>query len=130
MTLKSHYETFFWYFQIYVKAQFDYNPVKDDLIPCAQAGISFNIGDVLQIISKDDHNWWQAKKESVDGSAGLVPSPELQEWRSAYHANERSKHDQGMCPLVSKLLHFIIAIALVWFSVQSGHYRLCPTPLY
>ena len=24
-----------------------------------QAGIPFNTGDILQIISKDDHNWWQ-----------------------------------------------------------------------
>ena len=48
------------------------------MIPCAQAGIAFNTGDVLQIISKDDHNWWQARKVAASGSAGLIPSPELQ----------------------------------------------------
>ena len=61
-----------------VRAQFDYDPNDDDLIPCAQAGIAFNTGDVLQIISKDDHNWWQARKVAASGSAGLIPSPELQ----------------------------------------------------
>lgn len=63
---------------IFVRAQFDYDPNDDDLIPCAQAGIAFNTGDVLQIISKDDHNWWQARKVAASGSAGLIPSPELQ----------------------------------------------------
>ncbi|KAI5748779.1 hypothetical protein M8J76_001870 [Diaphorina citri] len=54
---------------IFVRAQFNYNPLDDDLIPCAQAGIAFQIGDILQIISKDDHNWWQARKDNVAGSA-------------------------------------------------------------
>ena len=35
---------------IFVRAQFDYDPGDDDLIPCAQAGIAFNTGDVLQIM--------------------------------------------------------------------------------
>ena len=33
---------------------------------------------MFQIISKDDHNWWQARKVAASGSAGLIPSPELQ----------------------------------------------------
>ena len=63
---------------IFVRAQFEYDPLDDDLIPCAQAGIPFNTGDILQIISKDDHNWWQARKIAAAGTAGLIPSPELQ----------------------------------------------------
>jgi len=64
-----------------VKAQFEYDPRSDDLIPCKEAGIRFSTGDILQIISKDDHNWWQARVTDVpNSSAGLVPSPELQEW--------------------------------------------------
>nr|XP_014271589.1 peripheral plasma membrane protein CASK isoform X5 [Halyomorpha halys] len=80
---------------IFVRAQFDYDPLEDDLIPCAQAGISFKTGDILQIISKDDHNWWQARRDNAGGSAGLIPSPELQEWRTACVALEKSKHEQG-----------------------------------
>ena len=63
---------------IFVRAQFDYDPMEDDRIPCPQAGIPFTTGDVLQIISKDDHNYWQARKVAASGSAGLIPSPELQ----------------------------------------------------
>ena len=36
--------------QIFVRAQFDYDPLDDELIPCAQAGISFRVGDILQVI--------------------------------------------------------------------------------
>jgi len=36
-------------FQIFVRAQFDYDPLDDDLIPCAQAGIAFKTGDILQV---------------------------------------------------------------------------------
>lgn len=39
----------FFYFQIFVRAQFDYDPLEDDLIPCAQAGIAFKTGDILQV---------------------------------------------------------------------------------
>ncbi|CAH2085330.1 unnamed protein product [Euphydryas editha] len=80
---------------IFVRAQFDYDPLEDELIPCAQAGIAFNTGDILQIISKDDAHWWQARKDASGGSAGLIPSPELQEWRAACAAAERSNTDQG-----------------------------------
>lgn len=67
--------------QIYVRAQFEYDPSKDELIPCKEAGIRFRVGDIIQIISKDDHNWWQGKLENTkNGTAGLIPSPELQEW--------------------------------------------------
>ncbi|XP_076068887.1 peripheral plasma membrane protein CASK isoform X4 [Oratosquilla oratoria] len=82
--------------KIYVRAQFDYDPLEDDLIPCAQAGIAFRTGDILQIISKDDHNWWQAKKDP-NGTAGLIPSPELQEWRTACQSMEKSKREQVNC---------------------------------
>ena len=34
---------------IFVRAQFEYDPLDDDLIPCAQAGIPFNTGDILQV---------------------------------------------------------------------------------
>ncbi|KAL3072339.1 hypothetical protein niasHT_034539 [Heterodera trifolii] len=47
--------------EIFCKAQFDYEPAQDDLIPCPSAGVPFRTGDILQVISKDDHNWWQAR---------------------------------------------------------------------
>uniref|UniRef100_A0A3B3BG74 Calcium/calmodulin-dependent serine protein kinase b n=1 Tax=Oryzias melastigma TaxID=30732 RepID=A0A3B3BG74_ORYME len=77
---------------IYVRAQFEYDPSKDDLIPCKEAGIRFRVGDIIQIISKDDHNWWQGKLENTkNGTAGLIPSPEL---RVACIAMEKTKQEQ------------------------------------
>ncbi|XP_055869214.1 peripheral plasma membrane protein CASK-like isoform X5 [Biomphalaria glabrata] len=83
--------------EIYVRALFNYDPRDDDLIPCSQAGVPFSVGDVLRIISKDDSDWWQAKKWEVksSGPAGLIPSPELQEWRTACAAIERAKHEHA-----------------------------------
>ncbi|XP_026121628.1 peripheral plasma membrane protein CASK-like isoform X3 [Carassius auratus] len=81
--------------KIYVRAQFEYDPAKDELIPCKEAGIRFRVGDIIQIISKDDHNWWQGKLENTkNGTAGLIPSPELQEWRVACIAMEKTKQEQ------------------------------------
>jgi calcium/calmodulin-dependent serine protein kinase len=84
--------------------------VNDDLIPCTQAGLRFQTGDILQITSKDDHNWWQAKRinqtaytimderglmlnssTNTGPLAGLIPSPELQEWRTAHLAMQNAK---------------------------------------
>ncbi|KAM4561849.1 peripheral plasma membrane protein CASK isoform 11-T11 [Fundulus diaphanus] len=81
--------------EIYVRAQFEYDPSKDELIPCKEAGVRFRVGDIIQIISKDDHNWWQGKLENTkNGTAGLIPSPELQEWRVACIAMEKTKQEQ------------------------------------
>lgn len=82
--------------EIFVRALFEYDPSEDDLIPCAQAGVQFHVGDILQVISKDDHNWWQARKWGTMGNepAGLIPSPELQEWRMAYAALEKSRKNK------------------------------------
>uniref|UniRef100_UPI00358EBB53 peripheral plasma membrane protein CASK isoform X3 n=1 Tax=Myxine glutinosa TaxID=7769 RepID=UPI00358EBB53 len=81
--------------QIFVRALFDYDPQRDDLIPCKEAGVRFRTGAILQVISKDDHNWWQGRLEQVqNGTAGLIPSPELQEWRVACLAMERAKQEQ------------------------------------
>ncbi|ALC46155.1 CASK [Drosophila busckii] len=88
--------------EIFVRAQFDYNPLDDELIPCAQAGIAFQVGDILQIISKDDHHWWQARLDTVGGSAGLIPSPELQEWRIACQTVDKTKQEQVNCSIFGR----------------------------
>nr|XP_040045311.1 LOW QUALITY PROTEIN: peripheral plasma membrane protein CASK-like [Gasterosteus aculeatus aculeatus] len=81
--------------KIYVRAQFEYDPAKDELIPRKEAGIRFQVGDIIQIISKDDHNWWQGKLENTkNATAGLIPSPELQEWGVACIAMEKTKQEQ------------------------------------
>ncbi|XP_035777659.1 peripheral plasma membrane protein CASK-like isoform X13 [Anopheles albimanus] len=87
---------------IFVRAQFDYDPLDDELIPCAQAGIAFRVSDILQIISKDDHHWWQARHDAAGGSAGLIPSPELQEWRIACQSADKSHKEQVNCSIFSR----------------------------
>ncbi|XP_034934393.1 peripheral plasma membrane protein CASK isoform X6 [Chelonus insularis] len=87
---------------IFVRAQFDYDPLEDEHIPCAQAGIAFKTGDILQIISKDDHHWWQARKDNAAGSAGLIPSSELQEWRIACMAMKKNKQEQVNCSIFGR----------------------------
>uniref|UniRef100_A0A3B3TYG5 55 kDa erythrocyte membrane protein n=1 Tax=Poecilia latipinna TaxID=48699 RepID=A0A3B3TYG5_9TELE len=82
--------------RMYMRAQFDYDPSTDDLIPCKEAGLKFQTGDIIHIINKQDPNWWQGRVESsaVD-FAGLIPSPELQEWRVA--SKSKAKQSRQSC---------------------------------
>ncbi|XP_059386548.1 MAGUK p55 subfamily member 2-like isoform X1 [Carassius carassius] len=69
--------------QAFVKCHFDYDPSHDNLIPCKEAGLKFNSGDILQIFNQEDPNWWQAC-HLEGGSAGLIPSQLLEEKRKAF----------------------------------------------
>ncbi|GAA6224208.1 MAGUK p55 subfamily member 4 isoform X1 [Lates japonicus] len=63
---------------LYVRAMADYSPQQDPTIPCADAGMSFRKGDVLEIVDQTDALWWQAKKlPSNTSCAGLIPSTNL-----------------------------------------------------
>uniref|UniRef100_A0A8C4GI16 MAGUK p55 scaffold protein 4b n=1 Tax=Dicentrarchus labrax TaxID=13489 RepID=A0A8C4GI16_DICLA len=63
---------------LYVRAMADYSPQQDQTIPCADAGMSFRKGDVLEIVDQTDALWWQAKKlPSNTACAGLIPSANL-----------------------------------------------------
>uniref|UniRef100_A0A3B5B240 MAGUK p55 subfamily member 7-like n=1 Tax=Stegastes partitus TaxID=144197 RepID=A0A3B5B240_9TELE len=64
--------------QLFVRALFDYDPSEDPTIPCQDAAVAFQRGDVLQILSTEDETWWQARRaEDSDSRAGLIPSKEL-----------------------------------------------------
>ncbi|KAM9325293.1 55 kDa erythrocyte membrane protein [Gastrophryne carolinensis] len=80
--------------QMFVRALFDYDPLSDPLIPCREAGLKFHTGDIIQIINKDDSNWWQGKTQKTE-TAGLMPSPELQEWRVA--SSDTNKQPPQSC---------------------------------
>ncbi|XP_034061200.1 MAGUK p55 subfamily member 4 isoform X1 [Gymnodraco acuticeps] len=63
---------------LYVRAMADYSPEQDPSIPCADAGMSFKKGDVLEVVDQTDALWWQAKKLPDNSScAGLIPSTNL-----------------------------------------------------
>ena len=40
-----------------LRALFDYDPTDDKYIPCREAGLPFNKGDILHIVSQDDPYW-------------------------------------------------------------------------
>ncbi|XP_067112913.1 55 kDa erythrocyte membrane protein [Osmerus mordax] len=89
--------------EMYMRAQFDYDPAKDDLIPCKEAGMKFQTGDIIQIINKQDPNWWQGRVESSAADfAGLIPSPELQEWRVASKSKAVGQASQSCSPFGKK----------------------------
>ncbi|XP_075883775.1 MAGUK p55 subfamily member 6a isoform X2 [Nelusetta ayraudi] len=81
--------------QVYLKPHFDYNPRADGLIPCKDAGLNFSKGDVLQVVNKEDSNWWQARKV-VGGATGLIPSQFLEEKRKAFVRRDGSAAGKGM----------------------------------
>uniref|UniRef100_A0AAQ6ANA5 Membrane protein, palmitoylated 2a (MAGUK p55 subfamily member 2) n=1 Tax=Amphiprion ocellaris TaxID=80972 RepID=A0AAQ6ANA5_AMPOC len=68
---------------VFFKCHYDYDPANDNLIPCKEAGLRFETGDILQIVNQDDVNWWQARHVE-GGSAGLIPSQMLEEKRKAF----------------------------------------------
>lgn len=70
---------------LHVRAHFDYDPEDDLYIPCRELGISFQKGDVLHVISREDPNWWQAYREGEEDQtlAGLIPSQSFQHQRES-----------------------------------------------
>ncbi|XP_057194291.1 MAGUK p55 subfamily member 4 [Triplophysa rosa] len=63
---------------LYVRAMVDYNPLVDPSIPCADAGMAFRKGEILEIVDQTDALWWQAiKLPSISACAGLIPSTNL-----------------------------------------------------
>ncbi|BFG05250.1 MAGUK p55 subfamily member 7 [Drosophila madeirensis] len=80
--------------KVRVKAHFDYNPDVDPYIPCKEAGLAFQRGDVLHIVAQDDAYWWQARREQERSArAGLIPSRALQERRIMHERTQRDGND-------------------------------------
>ena len=50
--------------QVHVRAMIDYWHQEDPAIPCADAGLPFLKGDILQIVDQNDALWLQARKIS------------------------------------------------------------------
>ncbi|ALC41466.1 metro [Drosophila busckii] len=76
--------------KVRVRAHFDYNPDIDPYIPCKEAGLAFQRGDVLHIVAQDDAYWWQARKDHERSArAGLIPSRALQERRILHERTQR-----------------------------------------
>uniref|UniRef100_A0A8C3G142 MAGUK p55 scaffold protein 3 n=1 Tax=Cyclopterus lumpus TaxID=8103 RepID=A0A8C3G142_CYCLU len=66
--------------KVYMRALFEYIPLEDKATPCQEAGLPFKRGDILQVVTQDDHTWWQAKRVGDSNlRAGLIPSKLFQE---------------------------------------------------
>uniref|UniRef100_A0A8C2X844 MAGUK p55 scaffold protein 4 n=1 Tax=Cyclopterus lumpus TaxID=8103 RepID=A0A8C2X844_CYCLU len=93
---------------LYVRAMVDYSPQQDPAIPCADAGMSFRKGEVLEVVDQMDALWWQAKKlPSNTACAGLVPSSNLLKrkqrefwWSQPYHPHA--------CVQTCEGIHFLV----------------------
>lgn len=76
--------------QLFVRAFFDYDPAEDEMCPSKEFGLAFKFGEILQVVNKDDDNWWQAVRVHSENEsekprqAGLIPSIVLQERRRAF----------------------------------------------
>ena len=51
-----------YFLQIFLKAHFTYDPKRDSLIPCREAGLPFRMGEILEVVNRDDPNWWQVNR--------------------------------------------------------------------
>lgn len=88
--------------KVRVRAHFAYHSSSDPYIPCKEAGLDFEKGDVLHIVSQDDAYWWQARKEGDRNMrAGLIPSRALQERRIIHDRTQSLKDEkdklQNLC---------------------------------
>ncbi|XP_076681443.1 membrane palmitoylated protein 7-like protein metro isoform X5 [Andrena cerasifolii] len=80
--------------KVRVRAHFSYKAADDLYIPCKEAGLDFNKGDVLHIVSQDDPYWWQARREGDRNMrAGLIPSRALQERCIILEREQKEKSD-------------------------------------
>ncbi|XP_019938941.2 MAGUK p55 subfamily member 3-like isoform X1 [Paralichthys olivaceus] len=71
--------------RVYLRALFDYTPFEDRATPCQEAGLPFQRGDILQVVSHEDATWWQAKRVGdCNLRAALIPSTQFQERRLRY----------------------------------------------
>ncbi|KAK9882392.1 hypothetical protein WA026_020914 [Henosepilachna vigintioctopunctata] len=80
--------------KVRVRAHFNYNAETDQYIPCKEAGLNFEKGDILHIVSQDDAYWWQARKEGDRNMrAGLIPSRALQERRIIHERSQANNEE-------------------------------------
>ncbi|KAK0082428.1 hypothetical protein PV325_010415 [Microctonus aethiopoides] len=87
--------------KVRVRAHFTYKAADDTYIPCKEAGLDFNKGDVLHIVSQDDAYWWQARREGDRNMrAGLIPSRALQERRIILERQQKDKTDDDQDSLM------------------------------
>ncbi|XP_037298252.1 disks large 1 tumor suppressor protein isoform X2 [Manduca sexta] len=83
---------------LYVRALFDYDPVRDDGLP--SRGLPFRYGDILHVTNASDDEWWQARLDKAESDAiGIIPSK--RRWERKQRARDRQVKFQGQATPVS-----------------------------
>ena len=66
-----------------VRTHFSYSASVDQELPCQEAGLSFERGEILHVVNQEDPAWWQAVRKGETVISGLIPSL-LQQQRKEY----------------------------------------------
>lgn len=66
-----------------VRTHFSYSASVDQELPCQEAGLSFERGEILHVVNQEDSAWWQAVRKGETVISGLIPSL-LQQQRKEY----------------------------------------------
>ncbi|XP_037298265.1 disks large 1 tumor suppressor protein isoform X12 [Manduca sexta] len=84
---------------LYVRALFDYDPVRDDGLP--SRGLPFRYGDILHVTNASDDEWWQARRldKAESDAIGIIPSK--RRWERKQRARDRQVKFQGQATPVS-----------------------------
>ncbi|XP_039288437.1 disks large 1 tumor suppressor protein isoform X5 [Nilaparvata lugens] len=83
----------------YVRALFDYDPLKDDGLP--SRGLTFHYGDILFVTNASDDEWWQARRVLWSGDKeGLGIIPSQKRWERKQRARDRTVKFQGHMPVM------------------------------
>ena len=83
--MNSFKDCFFLSLQYHYRAHFSYHPDDDLYIPCHELGISFQRGDILHVINREDQHWWQAYRDG--------------EWTQTLAGN-KNKYDDNIFELI------------------------------
>ncbi|KAF3846069.1 hypothetical protein F7725_003147 [Dissostichus mawsoni] len=118
--------------KVYMRALFDYIPLEDKATPCQEAGLPFKRGDILQVVTQDDHTWWQAKRVGDSNlRAGLIPSKLFQERRLAYRMKMGTlPNPKSPKKPACKFLLLRIQLHLQHYLINTVSLTLCLPPLF
>ncbi len=86
---------------LYVRALFDYDPLKDEGVPTR--GLHFSFGDIIHVVNASDEEWWQARRIDQMGNelaAGIIPS--RSRWERKARARDRNVRWDGSTDRGSK----------------------------
>ncbi|XP_064598047.1 protein PALS2-like [Liolophura sinensis] len=111
--------------KVYMKTHFNYDPLKDRLIPCKEAGLPFRDGDILEILCSDDANWWQARIVDSDNPSGLIPSQTLEERRKAFVRPEYDYSKSLLCGFTRRKKK-----KTMYTSKQNSEFDQCEMMVY